>query len=129
MISRGKQILRLALQERNKTQENHISTSEKRENKEELYSENRCPSAREILHTLDSSAASLPDNIESSLPDDITHDLINLFPIISEKHFQNIDYDIVATRLDANRSFTIFNTGELDGQVIVADDENKINEN
>ena len=42
--------------------------------------------------------------------------------------FKNIDYDIVATRLDANRSFTIFNTGELDGQVIVADDENKINE-
>lgn len=43
--------------------------------------------------------------------------------------FKNIDYDIVATRLDANRSFTIFNTGELDGQVIVADGENKINEN
>jgi len=43
--------------------------------------------------------------------------------------FKNIDYDIIATRLDANRSFTIFNTGELDGQVIVEDSENKINEN
>ena len=35
--------------------------------------------------------------------------------------FKNIDYDIVATRLDANRSFTIFNTGELDGKVLVDD--------
>ena len=43
--------------------------------------------------------------------------------------FKNIDYDIVATRLDANRSFTIFNTGELDGQVVVEDNENKANEN
>ena len=43
--------------------------------------------------------------------------------------FKSIDYDIVATRLDANRSFTIFNTGELDGQVVVEDNENKANEN
>ena len=35
--------------------------------------------------------------------------------------FKNIDYDIVATRLDANRSFTIFHTGELDGKVLVDD--------
>ena len=35
--------------------------------------------------------------------------------------FKNIDYDIVATRLDANRSFTIFNTGKLDGKVLVED--------
>ena len=33
--------------------------------------------------------------------------------------FKNIDYDIAATRLDANRSFTIFNTGKLDGKVLV----------
>lgn len=43
--------------------------------------------------------------------------------------FKSVDYDIVATRLDANRSFTIFNTGELDGQVVVEDNENKANEN
>jgi LPS export ABC transporter protein LptC len=35
--------------------------------------------------------------------------------------FKNIDYDIVASRLDANRSFTIFNTGKLDGKVLVQD--------
>ncbi|MDA7566731.1 LPS export ABC transporter periplasmic protein LptC [Flavobacteriaceae bacterium] len=35
--------------------------------------------------------------------------------------FKNIDYDIAATRLDANRSFTIFNTGKLDGKVLVED--------
>ena len=35
--------------------------------------------------------------------------------------FINVDYDIVATRLDANRSFTIFNTGKLDGKVLVDD--------
>ena len=35
--------------------------------------------------------------------------------------FKNIDYDIAATRLDANRSFTIFNTGKLDGKVLVDD--------
>ena len=35
--------------------------------------------------------------------------------------FKNIDYDIVASRLDANRSFTIFNTGKLDGKVLVED--------
>jgi len=35
--------------------------------------------------------------------------------------FKNIDYDIVANRLDANRSFTIFNTGKLDGKVLVED--------
>ena len=35
--------------------------------------------------------------------------------------FKNIDYDIVASRLDANRSFTIFNTGKLDGKVLVDD--------
>ena len=35
--------------------------------------------------------------------------------------FKNIDYDIVASRLDANRSFTIFNTGKLEGKVLVED--------
>ncbi len=35
--------------------------------------------------------------------------------------FKNIDYDIIANRLDANRSFTIFNTGKLDGKVLVED--------
>ena len=35
--------------------------------------------------------------------------------------FKNIDYDIIASRLDANRSFTIFNTGKLDGKVLVED--------
>ena len=35
--------------------------------------------------------------------------------------FKNIDYDIVASRLDANRSFTIFNTGKPDGKVLVED--------
>ena len=41
--------------------------------------------------------------------------------LFSEKKFSflNEDYDIVAKRLDANRSFTIFNTGELDGTVAV----------
>ena len=31
--------------------------------------------------------------------------------------------------LDANRSFTIFNSGELEGQVVIEDKEQKINEN
>ena len=35
--------------------------------------------------------------------------------------FKNIDYDIIASRLDANRSFTIFNTGKLDGKGLVED--------
>lgn len=35
--------------------------------------------------------------------------------------FKNIDYDITAKRLDANRSFSIFNTGKLDGKVLVED--------
>ena len=35
--------------------------------------------------------------------------------------FKNIDYDILASRLDANRSFTIFNTGKLEGKVLVED--------
>ena len=43
--------------------------------------------------------------------------------------FKNIDYDISAIRLDANRSFTIFNSGELEGQVVIEDKEQKINEN
>ena len=43
--------------------------------------------------------------------------------------FKNTDYDIIAKRLDANRSFTIFNTGELDGKVIVEENENTTNEN
>lgn len=43
--------------------------------------------------------------------------------------FKNIDYDISATRLDANRSFTIFNSGELEGQVLIEDKEKQINEN
>jgi len=43
--------------------------------------------------------------------------------------FKNIDYDIIAKRLDANRSFTIFNTGQLDGKVMVEENENIINEN
>ena len=43
--------------------------------------------------------------------------------------FKNIDYDISAVRLDANRSFTIFNSGELEGQVVIEDKEQKINEN
>ena len=43
--------------------------------------------------------------------------------------FTNIDYDIIAKRLDANRSFTIFNTGELDGKVMVEENENTVNEN
>ena len=33
--------------------------------------------------------------------------------------FKNDDYDIIAKRLDANRSFTVFNTGKLDGKVLV----------
>ena len=43
--------------------------------------------------------------------------------------FKNTDYDIIAKRLDANRSFTIFNTGELDGKVIVEEKETLVNEN
>ncbi len=43
--------------------------------------------------------------------------------------FKNTDYDIIAKRLDANRSFTIFNTGELDGKVMVEENEYLINEN
>ena len=39
--------------------------------------------------------------------------------------FKNVDYDIIATRLDANRSFTIFNTGELDGKVMIEENENE----
>jgi len=35
--------------------------------------------------------------------------------------FKNIDYDIIANRLDANRSFSIFNTGKLDGTVMLED--------
>ena len=35
--------------------------------------------------------------------------------------FKNTDYDITAKRLDANRSFSIFNTGKLDGKVLVED--------
>jgi LPS export ABC transporter protein LptC len=51
--------------------------------------------------------------------------------LFTEKQFsfKNIDYDIVATRLDANRSFTIFNTGELDGQVMIEDNKKKNDEN
>jgi LPS export ABC transporter protein LptC len=33
--------------------------------------------------------------------------------------FKNDDYDIIAKRLDANRSFTVFNTGKLDGKVLI----------
>jgi LPS export ABC transporter protein LptC len=43
--------------------------------------------------------------------------------------FKNDDYDIVGKRLDANRSFTIFKTGKLDGKVMVEDQENKTNKN
>ena len=45
--------------------------------------------------------------------------------------FKNADYDIIGKRLDANRSFTIFNTGQLDGKVMVEESENAtaINEN
>ena len=39
--------------------------------------------------------------------------------------FKNIDYDIVGKRLDANRSFNIFNTGQLDGKVMVEESENQ----
>ena len=35
--------------------------------------------------------------------------------------FKNTDYDITAKKLDANRSFSIFNTGKLDGKVLVED--------
>jgi LPS export ABC transporter protein LptC len=35
--------------------------------------------------------------------------------------FKNTDYDITAKKLDANRSFSIFNTGRLDGKVLVED--------
>ena len=35
--------------------------------------------------------------------------------------FKNTDYDITAKRLDANRSFSIVNTGKLDGKVLVED--------
>ena len=35
--------------------------------------------------------------------------------------FKNTDYDRTAKRLDANRSFSIFNTGKLDGKVLVED--------
>jgi len=34
---------------------------------------------------------------------------------------KNSDYDITAKRLDTNRSFSIFNTGKLDGKVLVED--------
>lgn len=45
--------------------------------------------------------------------------------------FKNADYDIIGKRLDTNRSFTIFNTGQLDGKVMVEEIENAtaINEN
>ena len=45
--------------------------------------------------------------------------------------FKNADYDIIGIRLDTNRSFTIFNTGQLDGKVMVEEIENAttINEN
>ena len=53
--------------------------------------------------------------------------------LFSEKKFsfKNEDYDIIGKRLDANRSFTIFNTGQLDGKVMVEESENEtvINEN
>ena len=38
--------------------------------------------------------------------------------------FKNDDYDIKAKRLDANRQFTIFNTGKLDGNLTVEENEN-----
>jgi len=38
--------------------------------------------------------------------------------------FKNDDYDIKAKRLDANRQFTIFNTGKLDGNLTVEESEN-----
>ena len=38
--------------------------------------------------------------------------------------FKNDDYDIKANRLDANRQFTIFNTGKLDGNLTVEENEN-----
>ena len=38
--------------------------------------------------------------------------------------FKNDDYDIKANRLDANRQFTIFNTGKLDGNLTVEESEN-----
>ena len=43
--------------------------------------------------------------------------------LFTEKEFSffNEDYDIIAKRLDANKSFTIFNTGELDGTVAIED--------
>ena len=53
--------------------------------------------------------------------------------LFSEKKFsfKKKDYDIIGKRLDANRSFTIFNTGQLDGKVMVEESENEtvINEN
>ena len=43
--------------------------------------------------------------------------------LFTEKEFSffNEDYEIIAKRLDANKSFTIFNTGELDGTVAIED--------
>ena len=38
--------------------------------------------------------------------------------------FKSSDYDIKANRLDANRQFTIFNTGLLDGNLTVEENEN-----
>ena len=38
--------------------------------------------------------------------------------------FKNDDYDIKANRLDANRQFTIFNTGKLDGNLTIEESEN-----
>ena len=38
--------------------------------------------------------------------------------------FKSSDYDIKAKRLDANRQFTIFNTGLLDGNLTVEENEN-----
>jgi len=45
--------------------------------------------------------------------------------------FKNIDYDIVGKKLDANRSFTIFSTGNIEGKVTVEENDSKtiINEN
>ena len=36
-------------------------------------------------------------------------------------NFKNIDYDISASRLDANKSFSLFNTGKLEGNVTFED--------
>ena len=46
--------------------------------------------------------------------------------LFTEKNFtfKNDDYDIRANRLDANRQFTIFNTGKLDGNLTVDESEN-----